>query len=361
MTKAPLTGTCHALYAFDVAYAIRLSTAARILDVAPTRMGLRKHRRSATDMVREPLRWRMETEPAVLAGGFESERDVDVTIHGFGGVSIGWRFPLSHGWSDGIVLAEALHDSTVLQLQSRALAERLLGILSEAAERPGIAELCEDYSVLSLTNTSVLEQLDDPHQRARIAMLLRAEEGELSEQEQAGALSDPISYHPDEACFVDWMSAILFGPDMEQELHSLELANLELLELRVLDRRLQKAVAQANLIAQATRAPLRRLLLPSRSLNELALLRADFAGLHENADNAVEAFGDDYLARVYRRAAERFHFAEWDASIERKLGLLDDMIGQFSSLAATRRGEILEWIIILLIAVEIVLYFAERA
>jgi len=63
--------------------------------------------------------------------------------------------------------------------------------------------------------------------------------------------------------------------------------------------------------------------------------------------------GDQYLARVYRLASQRFHLEEWDASILRKLDTLNSIYGKMSDQAATRRLEMLEWIIIVLIAVSI--------
>ena len=84
-------------------------------------------------------------------------------------------------------------------------------------------------------------------------------------------------------------------------------------------------------------------------------LEADNAVLHDSIDNASKLLGDDYLARLYRTAAERFHFDEWDASIERKLGVLHGIYAKLEDVAGRRRAEVLEWLIIALIAVEILL------
>ena len=70
-------------------------------------------------------------------------------------------------------------------------------------------------------------------------------------------------------------------------------------------------------------------------------------------NNALKLLGEQYLARVYRLVSDRFHLAEWDASILRKLQTLDSIYQKLSDFAATRRMELMEWIIIILIAVEI--------
>jgi uncharacterized Rmd1/YagE family protein len=44
---------------------------------------------------------------------------------------------------------------------------------------------------------------------------------------------------------------------------------------------------------------------------------------------------------------------EWDASILRKLQTLESIYGKMSDRASTRRMEVMEWIIIILIALSI--------
>jgi uncharacterized Rmd1/YagE family protein len=78
-------------------------------------------------------------------------------------------------------------------------------------------------------------------------------------------------------------------------------------------------------------------------------------------NNALKLLGDQYLARVYRLASQRFHLSEWDASILRKLQTLESIYEKVSDQAASYRMEILEWIIILLIAFEIVWPFIAKS
>ncbi len=49
--------------------------------------------------------------------------------------------------------------------------------------------------------------------------------------------------------------------------------------------------------------------------------------------------------------------AEWDATIIRKLETLDGIYSKISDLVSARRMELMEWIVIVLIAVEIILPF----
>jgi hypothetical protein len=81
------------------------------------------------------------------------------------------------------------------------------------------------------------------------------------------------------------------------------------------------------------------------------------AQLVEGVNNALKLLGDQYRARMYRLVSQRFHLAEWDASIMRKLETLESIYEKIYHRVSTRRLEVLEWIIILLIAISIVLPF----
>jgi hypothetical protein len=90
-----------------------------------------------------------------------------------------------------------------------------------------------------------------------------------------------------------------------------------------------------------------------KDLTHIAELQVDSALIFERVTNTLKLLGDQYLARVYRLVSQRFHLEEWDASILRKLETLENIYGKMSDRAATRRMEVMEWIIIMLIALSI--------
>jgi hypothetical protein len=79
--------------------------------------------------------------------------------------------------------------------------------------------------------------------------------------------------------------------------------------------------------------------------------------LFEGVDNALKLLGDQYLARLYRAAAGRFHLPDWAASLERNLRVLDGIYEKLASRAQSLRLEILELVIIVLIAVSTAIPF----
>jgi uncharacterized Rmd1/YagE family protein len=80
----------------------------------------------------------------------------------------------------------------------------------------------------------------------------------------------------------------------------------------------------------------------------------DSAVLFERVSSAVKLVGDRFLGRVYVAASQRFHFADWDRAISRKLAVMEGIYQKLSDRVTARRLEVLEWIVILLIAVEVV-------
>jgi len=86
-------------------------------------------------------------------------------------------------------------------------------------------------------------------------------------------------------------------------------------------------------------------------------MQVDGALLFEAVNNALKLLGDQFVARVYRLASDRLHLADWDAGILRKLETIESLYRKVSDRASGARAEALEWIIIALIALEILFSF----
>jgi hypothetical protein len=157
-----------------------------------------------------------------------------------------------------------------------------------------------------------------------------------------------ISYSPDDLLVVDWSTALAIGGSADERL-VLEFANVELLELRCLDKRLDGDLEAAS------RALSRRRRWPfgGADLRRVARLQVESAMLYESVANAVSLLGDQWLADVYNLIAERYDLSKWQGSIVHKLASLESIYQKISDEAAVRRSELLEMVIIALIALEI--------
>jgi hypothetical protein len=87
---------------------------------------------------------------------------------------------------------------------------------------------------------------------------------------------------------------------------------------------------------------------------KLAELELEGAALFDSVTNALKLLGDQHLARVQRAAGRRFRIDDWEQSVSRKLATLGSISERLEARQSQYRSELLEWIIIALIAFEIV-------
>jgi hypothetical protein len=83
-------------------------------------------------------------------------------------------------------------------------------------------------------------------------------------------------------------------------------------------------------------------------------MRIDAVVLFERTSNALKLVGDQYLARVYRLLTARFRLEEWRLSIRDSISEAQGVYEILTAQASNYRLEILELIVIFLIAFEIV-------
>lgn len=352
-------GTCHALFAYDIGVAINLEEADRYI-TAGTERGRLRHKARAPQYFEyrpAPLRLTQEGEVHTI-GPYKSSPSIELMVYDFGSVTVTYRFPLEGPFGDLLELSESLYENEILLAESRNRVEHLIQTIQSAVERTGIAKEVEDYIIFSIESSS--PSIGPPvwmTQEAELAHILRGERTALSDQETKDAVSCLISFGLEDAAFIDWHAAVLFGKDMDDVRAVLEFANVELLEMRILDEQLDQALDQSY--EALTRKPAAFSLPRSydKPTIHMAQLQVDAALLFERVTNTLKLFGDQYLARIYRLASQRFHLEDWDASILRKLETLESIYGKMSDRAGAKRMELLEWIIIILIAISIAVSF----
>lgn len=353
-------GVCYAFFAYEVGLAIDLDEAQRRITALKERASIRHKRRAPRYFEYRPAPLRVTTTGERLAvGAWRTEPSVDTLCFDFGAVSVSYAIPFAGSLDDLLALSESLYEHPTLLADSRHRVEQLLADVQSAVARARIADFVEPYAIFQV------EALREPRppgellarDAERLARVLRAERVALACEEVADATACRISFGTDDLALIDWEAAIFFDRDPDDVRDVLEFANVELLEMRFLDQQLDDALDEAY--EALARRP-RRVLgpRPSRAdLRRIGRLQVDGAILFEGVNNALKLLGDQYLARVYRLVSERFHLAEWDASILRKLQTLESIYQKLSDFASTWRMELLEWIIIALIAVEIGLGF----
>lgn len=355
------SGTCYVLFAYDVGRSINLESAERRIQATTQRQSLRHRRRAPSYFEYQPHPLRVAQEPAPLTIGKRSAiANIDLVLYDFGAMAVIYNVGMGGPLSDLLTLSEDLYDNEFLQADSRQRIERLMATMGDAIMAPDIAPAIEDYVIFHVEAFGAAFDAEEfcAQHRLRIAQILRAERQELSAQEVDDALAARCSFGRTDLTIIDWNAALLIDREGDDVREVLEFANVELLEMRHLDQRLDRGLDRAyeSLSQSALHWPL----LPGRhgnTLRAVAELQIDNALLFEGVNNTLKLLGDQYLARVYRAVNRRFHLDEWDASILRKLQTLESIYEKISDQAANWRLEGLEWIIVLLIAFEIILGF----
>lgn len=351
------------LIAFDVGVGIDLDLAARRLAEA-SRAGLWHEggtsRRTGT-FEYEPLPLRLASPAgSISVGGLAVAGEVEVTLFDFGSMSVHYRLPIPRELKILRAAMPALAGSEVLVVEARRRVEAILERLGDAVDRPSVAADAEDYVVLVMPPEADRPASVESFDPQELAQLLRAEQGELSEEEVRDSTAERVSHGRSDLAVVDWHGALVIDAEPEPTVEVLEFANVQLLEFRHLDRQLDLALTQAY---ETLRGGRRlggggglgwRWSAASRDWRRLARQQVEAALLYESIQNALKLVGDQSLARLMAATARRFHLHRWEASILRKLEVLESIYSKYSDSQAHRRAEVLEWIIIALIAFEVV-------
>lgn len=348
------------LFSFDVGYEIDLDRARQL--TAPTETRALERRRAA------PAHLGYTTPPLRIALGRKdvtvSNRSVAAEAHGliheFGAVTITLQIDLETEIEALPALTSSLASTGSLEGVARTLLDDLYKRLLPAISKPGLNPFIEDYYVLQCDSIAPLS-IDDflAQTRGPLASTLRCESEPLSEAEISDVLSNRLSYYPDDLILTEWNVAFIIDPDYKDAVKVLEHLNVQLIELRYYDAVLDRRVAESYDISAKPMRIVPLIHRPYRAtIGELSAIRIDVATIVERIHNALKLSGDLYLAKVYARTADRLGLASWERNVADKLDVLQQMYNILVQRVTTARAEALELTIILLIAVEIVMFLA---
>ena len=354
-------GVAYVQFAYDVGLAIGLDAAEKSVNASTERAPIRHQRRAPKYFEFQPYPLRVtQTTTIQTIGDWKTLPVVETMVFDFGAVSVTYQIPLSGPFAALARLSELLYDNETLLADSRRLVEELLKTIHPSVSRPKISTFYEDYVVFQI------RAFDDHDAHSRllaeaptlVAQVLRADVDLRSEQEVQDALSCQVSYGSEDLTLVDWVAAIVFDSAADDTRSVLEFATLQLLELRHLDHQLDMALERYyDALTRSPKGPVSLFTKADDELREIGQLQVESALLFENINNAIKLLGDQYLARLYQQAARRYHLSSWDKSIQRKLKTLESIYEKMDSALSAARLEFLEWIVIILIGLELIVPF----
>jgi hypothetical protein len=344
-----------AFFVYDVADTIDLARLRTVRGQGVSRAPLQLRREASSDFIQYPVVPLIVRLPNLEEYG----ATVRAKIFDFGVVSIRISIAFSGSWDEYSASTRRWRNDPRLEAQARAALDDVLAEISDALDEPHAA-LVEDYFILEVERFAeevaaarLSHELASP-----LAQLLLFEDRPLERGEQIEALRLSTSYYDDDFIVVQWDAAFVYdradGAEAVEDI--LEFANSQLVEFRTYDARLD-----AELDAIYADDPGRRH--GSSFMNRTAANRAaqvrfllvDILELTDRTSNALKIIGDAYYARLYRSIAARLGLSDWQRLIDAKLNSVSEIYRVFQDQVQHARSEVLEIIVIVLVAVEAVL------
>ena len=363
------TGRAIVYRLFDVGGEIHLDEALGHLAPSSSRARPTQGEAQALQIKEPPITCALGSEVVTILGE-RASIELSARIFDFGVVSLRARVetgrPMS--WTEftrfGRAVDAASEIPLLLEEQVRQLVERMRG----AIERPRIADVREDYVVYQIDQRQGDDGAGLPRtliQELDLAPLLLGETRPLSEEARKELLPHRFSYYADDLAILSWDNALIVersSADSDVE-YILEFANAQLLELRYFDAVLDAELPKLYDRIEQARVRRRRVIGAgyARLLESMQVLIAETTELVERSENALKVTDDVYLARIYSTALELYRARTWKAGIDRKLTILRETYAMLNAEVQSRRAELLEIAIILLIVFEIVISLTRYA
>jgi hypothetical protein len=356
-SSPPVPARAYVLRVLDVAGSLDLDRAERDLGPARTSRGPLQLRGPMGQgaggilLARRPLD--VSLGPRKIAG-FDAE--VRVRLFDFGVAVVRFEIALPSVGGDALVsFAGTVEDDAGFDAEARAVYASLRPSIAHAISGGSSLDFVEDYTVL------VLPEPPDDETIARV-LLGETSSRPLAAERVEEVKRNKIRYFADDLVVIDYDAAIVVDPQGSAELVDIfELATAHLLELRYYDQLLSQASASMTANALQRKVRLSFFRSPFATAAERAvLLVLELTELADSFERSIVLLGDAYSVEVYRMAAERFRIQEASHAVHAKLSSLARSAEVLSDHVHARRSLLLEVMVIVLIAFEIVMALVAR-
>jgi hypothetical protein len=345
------------LYAFDVANEIVTARVREILSEKPFPFEIRMDRTLPKDM---PLYKPLAIAPAPLASPLHGQMvRLLIRVYDVGVVTIMMRVGFEVGTLGELMPYHdpVLDNGRTLDAEARDLCGQVCdGLKDYLVGRSNFEMIPEAYTVFCLTyvnGSRDVNQWLSENRRAAAGLLSETAPERLSEAQVAEILRIQRSFENTDLVVVDWDAALVADLEgyLDDVLYAIELANLQLEELRVMDLRLDQYLDRAYQDLERRRLPIFGS--ASITLRNLRRFRMDVTKLTDEITHITKFFGDWHLARVYVGVRERFYLEQWRASVEQRLAQLDKLYSVAHAEANEQRMLLLEIIVVVFFAVDL--------
>jgi hypothetical protein len=338
---------------YDVGEEIDLSALEKALasSMAIARTSFVRVRPTSMTMEEPPLLLRLQPAYAEICGT-GCTFTVVTRVFDFGAVSICLIYEMMDAPASGLQEAAtrfAGHDG--LDPHFSAALKQVRAILSPIIGNRSIDE--EFYDDYTIYLSERLDENVDP-----VALLL-GESADFSPEIRQETLRNQLSYARDDRAILSWSGAILISPQPPSDLIELiEFAAVQVLELRFYDRELSRQMEKMyDDIELADKLFWYSKIRQYRSLMKILMrTQTDVSEIIEKVNNLIKVTDDVYYARVYAIALQVLRSQPWTESLNRRIGIIRENYRMLSDEVDVQHSNFLEWIVIILIAIEVILF-----
>jgi hypothetical protein len=278
-------------------------------------------------------------------------------VRDYGVLSLIYQIPIQEGteWQSLIELAADLEEGSEVDVIAQAQAVEVAERISLSLKRRTAWNSFEDYIIYFIEEFEGDVTARNLSSQADVSALLLAEDDtKIATSTRNSILENLYQYGEDDLAYVEWNSALVVEPKGGREVPDiLEFALTHLLEMRYYDDLLDQRLGSLYDDIERSKGRMVRGKF-SQIYQEASSRYIEFSEFTERVENSLKVVGDFYLATVYRAANRRFRISDWQHNITRKMNLLAQVSSLLQGELNMRRSHLLEIIIILLIAVEVV-------
>jgi hypothetical protein len=284
----------------------------------------------------------------VERNGRTYEFSVVARVYGIGAISICFIMDLQD------TCYSTLEEIALLFAGQEGLGEYYIQYLRTLGEiiKPHIRNFAIDPAFFEDYTVYVTDHRDDT---IDAVPLLLGEKTDISPQIREDILKNSLSYSADDLAILSWDSALLCSPESPTDIIDLiEFANVQVLELRYYDRELTREMEKMyDDIEHADRlSQFRRSRQYHAIMAKLMETSAEISEVIEKVNNLIKVTEDVYYARVYATALKVLRSGLWSESVSRKIDVIRGNYSMLSDEVRIQHSNFLEWVIIILIALE---------
>ncbi|PIS47058.1 MAG: hypothetical protein COT17_05330 [Elusimicrobia bacterium CG08_land_8_20_14_0_20_51_18] len=348
--------------AFDVGWEINLAKVEETLlsaEKKSSRFRFSKDPRKAIIIKEAPIKIDLPQEEITILGK-KYKTSVYSRVWDYGVISINLEIPIETGssWEELVNIAGTLETDPEIEKLSIRLKDNLKASIINHIKNPQEWDYFEDYITYFLEGLDGVSKPLELFEKADIAALILGEnEHKLSTMSSLPITDNYIQYYDDDLAIIDWNSAVLIEPSGNRDVADvIEFSLTHLLELRYYDYMIDKKLDELYDIINGENKGLKRVIKThyEKIARESSQNYVDFSDFTAKVENSLKTVGDPYVATVFRSCAEQFRFDDWYQSISRKMNTLFQITQIFQGEITAIRSHLLEIIIILLIALELI-------